>query len=118
MRRYQRKREGIRGYVEKWCPKILEKLEGCRQRAGDCVATYAEDGLFEVVCKNKQFVVDLTHKTCGCREWDMIGIPCPHAISAILFNSTNPADYLHDYFSVEMYKRAYAPMIFPILSEE
>jgi hypothetical protein len=83
IRRYQRKMEGIRGYVGKWCPKILEKLEECGLKAGDCIVTYAGEGLLEVICKNKQFVVDLTHKTYGCREWDMTGIPCPHAISAI-----------------------------------
>jgi hypothetical protein len=48
----------------------------------------------------------------------MIGIPCPHAISAILFNGSKLKDYLHEYFNVEMYKRAYDPMIFPILSQD
>jgi hypothetical protein len=118
MRRYQMKREGIRKYVGNWCPKILEKLEQCGKKAGDCIATYAGEGLFEVVYRNKQFVVDLTHKTCGCRQWDMTSIPCPHAIAAIFYNSSNPEDYLHEYYSVEMYKRAYDLMIFPIPSEE
>ena len=48
----------------------------------------------------------------------MTGIPCPHAISAILFNSLKPKDYLHEYFSVEMYTKAYDPMIFPMPSQD
>jgi hypothetical protein len=48
----------------------------------------------------------------------MIGIPCPHVISAILFNGSKPEDYLHEYFSVEMYKRAYDPIIFPMTSQD
>jgi hypothetical protein len=30
LRRYQKKRQGIREYIGKWCPKILAKLEECR----------------------------------------------------------------------------------------
>jgi hypothetical protein len=48
----------------------------------------------------------------------MTSIPCPHAISTILFNGSKPKDYLHEYFSVEMYKRAYDPMIFPMSSQD
>jgi hypothetical protein len=42
----------------------------------------------------------------------MIGIPCPHAIDIIFYNSLNPKDYLHDYYGVKMYKRAYDPIFF------
>jgi hypothetical protein len=48
----------------------------------------------------------------------MTSIPCSHAISAILFNGSKPEDYLHEYFSVETYKRAYDPMIFSIPSQD
>lgn len=118
MKRYQLKRQGIRTYVGNWCPKILEKLEECGKDAAHCIATYAGEGLFEVECKGKQYVVDLSHGSCGCRQWDLSGIPCPHAISAILYDSSKPEDYLNPYFSVDMYKKAYDPMIYPMPSEE
>jgi hypothetical protein len=95
MRRYQKKRQGIREYVGEWCPKILAKLEQCGKDAGECIAHYAGDGLYEVECSYGTFVVDLRHRTCGCMQWDMTGIPCQHAISAILHNSTKPEQYLH-----------------------
>lgn len=117
MRRYQ-KRQGIREYVGEWCPKILAKLEQCGKDAGECTAHYAGDGLYEVECSYGTFVVDLTHQTCGCMQWDMIGIPCPHAISAILHNSSKPEQYLHQYYSVQNYKKAYDPMIYPVPSKD
>jgi hypothetical protein len=94
------KRQGIRLYVRNWCPKILEKLEVCGKEARECNSTYVGKGLFEVECRDKQFVVDLRHRTCRCRqwEWDMTSIPCPHAIFAILYSS-KPKDYLHPYYS-------------------
>jgi hypothetical protein len=68
MRWYQMKRDGIRTYVKNWCPKILEKLDEYGKGAADCISTYDRDGLFEVVCRNQQFVVDLMHRSYGCRQ--------------------------------------------------
>jgi hypothetical protein len=112
MKRYQKKRQGIREYVGDWCPKILAKLELCGNDAGECTSHY------EVECSYGQFVVDLTHYSYGCRQWDMTGIPCPHTIFAILYNFSRPKQYLHQYYSIENYKKAYDLMIYPMLSED
>jgi hypothetical protein len=118
MRRYQKKRQGIREYVGEWYPKIVAKLEQCGKDAAECTAHYAGDGLYEVECSYGTFVVDLAHRTCGCMQLDMTGIPCPPAISAILHNSSKPEQYLHQYYSVENYRKAYDPMIYPVPSED
>jgi len=54
----------------------------------------------------------------GAGQWDMTGIPGPHAICTILYHSSKPEQYLHRYYSVENYKKAYDPMIYPIPSED
>jgi hypothetical protein len=48
----------------------------------------------------------------------MTSIPCLHAISAILYHSSKPEQYLHQYYSVEYYKMAYDPMIYPVPSDD
>jgi hypothetical protein len=48
----------------------------------------------------------------------MTGIPCAHAVSAILFDCEEPEDYVHEYYSLEMYKKAYAALIYPMPNEE
>jgi hypothetical protein len=60
----------------------------------------------EVECSYGQLMVDLMHRSCGCRQLDMSSIPCPHAISSILYNSTKLEQYLHQYSNVENYKKA------------
>jgi hypothetical protein len=50
MKRYQKKRQGIREYIGDWCSKILAKLELCGKDAGECTSYYAREGLFEVEC--------------------------------------------------------------------
>lgn len=96
----------------------MAKLEQCGKEAREFTAHYAGDGLYEVECSYGTFVVDLAHRTCGCMQWDMTGIPCPHAISTISHNSSKPKQYLHQYYSVENYKKAYNPMIYPVPSED
>ncbi len=118
MRRYQVKREGIKAMKGKFGPRILEKIEAAGDEAAHCTSTFAGNGLFEVDCKGKQFVVDLEKKTCNCRQWDMTGIPCAHAVSAILFHEGNIEDFVDHYYSKEMYLNAYEPIVYHVPSEE
>jgi hypothetical protein len=99
-------------------PKIKEKLEIEEDEADHCSPSYAGDGLFEVDYKGRKFVVNLPSKTCGCRKWDVNGIPCAHAISSIWLGGGNPEDYLSPYFGKEMYLKVYAPIIYHVPSEE
>ncbi|XP_041999717.1 uncharacterized protein LOC121749194 [Salvia splendens] len=59
-------------------------------------------------------VVDLEQHTCSCKEWQVLGKPCPHAL-AVITSRRNPKmeDYLHPYFSVSLFRLAYARVISP-----
>ena len=56
----------------------------------------------------------MVKKTCSCRSWDLNGIPCKHAITAIYTNIETPEDYTHlCYFKetyIEIYKEVLSPM--------
>ncbi|KAL8483715.1 hypothetical protein ACS0TY_026410 [Phlomoides rotata] len=58
-----------------------------------------------------QVCVNLDEHTCSCRMWELSGIPCKHAISAITHKRENIEDFVSDWYSVEVYKRSYAPSI-------
>jgi hypothetical protein len=63
-------------------------------------------------------VVDLCRRRCGCRKWEITRIPCPHAVAAILYDYGDPKDYVDECFIIEVYKKAYALVIYPMPSEE
>lgn len=51
----------------------------------------------------------------------MIGIPCAHAFSTILYDSGKPEEYVDNYYSVEMLKKkkkTYDPIIYPMHIKE
>ncbi|KAL0446319.1 UNVERIFIED_CONTAM: hypothetical protein Slati_1759800 [Sesamum latifolium] len=64
-----------------------------------------------------QFSVDLEMRTCTCRIWQLSGIPCKHACSAIFNQNLQPEDMVHPYYNVETYKQVYEPAILPISGE-
>ncbi|XP_074287815.1 uncharacterized protein LOC141612968 [Silene latifolia] len=57
--------------------------------------------------------VDLVGRTCTCRKWDLTGIPCSHAVSAIFNAHGQPEEYVDDMYKKDSYLRAYGGSIAP-----
>lgn len=60
-------------------------------------------------------LVHLGKHTCSCREWQVSVKPCPHAL-ALIITTRNPkmVDYLHPYYSMYLFRLAYAGVIQPL----
>ncbi|CAI9286024.1 unnamed protein product [Lactuca saligna] len=54
---------------------------------------------FEVVLCNDRYAVDLIRRTCGCRRWQLTGIPCVHGVAAISSMNLNLEDYVASCYS-------------------
>jgi hypothetical protein len=95
-------------------PHYTEKLEESKKFSRYCVARNADLGLFQVTSGSKVHAVNLIAKTCGCKKWDLTGIPCNHAVAAINKLKQHPEDYVHDFFKKPMYMEAYKNVIYPV----
>ncbi|KAL0328025.1 UNVERIFIED_CONTAM: hypothetical protein Scaly_2235100 [Sesamum calycinum] len=62
--------------------------------------------------------VDLQRHTCSCRRWDLSGIPCKHAMSAINSQRLDAEDFIAECYSVATYLRVYQPCIMPVNGPE
>lgn len=67
-------------------PNIQEELEKIMVKSTGLICTPFGRLKYEVDDGNYKSVVDLDAKTCSCRKWDISGIPCKHAVSAIFSN--------------------------------
>ena len=72
----------------------------------------AGPNLYQVTSGERTYAVNLQHRTCGCKKWDMTEVPCNHVISAIHKTKLQPEDFVHDFFTKTMYKAAYSPIIY------
>ncbi|KAK9204559.1 hypothetical protein WN943_014821 [Citrus x changshan-huyou] len=55
--------------------------------------------------------------TCECGMWQVSGVPCKHAVAAILHKGGQPEDYVHHYLTKESFMMTYMGTIKPIPDE-
>ena len=58
--------------------------------------------------------MDIKKKTCTCREWDLTGIPCQHAICAIYASQSEPEKFVDEWYLEDRYLKAYNNMLKPM----
>ncbi|XP_056175387.1 uncharacterized protein LOC115675634 isoform X3 [Syzygium oleosum] len=95
------------GSRDEICPRIRLKIEEEKMKSRFCIPRPSTASRFEVEVNDDTFMVDLNEKTCTCRQWDISGIPCNHAISCINFIKCNVNDYVAESFKKDAYKRCY-----------
>ncbi|XP_062088746.1 uncharacterized protein LOC133795306 [Humulus lupulus] len=62
--------------------------------------------------------VDLLNKTCTCGVFQIIGIPCAHALSGSLKRGVNFYSLCSDYYKIETWRSSYTKSIYPTGNEE
>ncbi len=75
------------------CPGILKKLNVYITESAFCHAICNGGDSFEVKHHDHRFTVHLDKKECSCRYWQLLGLPCPHAISCIFYRTNKLDDH-------------------------
>ncbi|XP_070007025.1 uncharacterized protein [Nicotiana sylvestris] len=107
--------------AEKWnlgdiCPTIKKALAKTMKDAASYIPKKSNTWNYEVIgpMEGDTWVVDLYNKTCGRKKWELSGIPCKHAISAIWLKKDEVLDYVDDCYKVETYRKIYEVSILPM----
>jgi hypothetical protein len=56
----------------------------------------------------------MDRKECGCRKWELIGIPCKHVVAAINYMNENgrgvgiPEEWVHAAYRLETWAHTYS----------
>jgi hypothetical protein len=59
-----------------------------------------------------RFMVNLYDRICSCRQWQVSGIPCKHAIAFITSLNNAPLEkYVDMYYSINKFRAAYGQLI-------
>ncbi|KAK5803142.1 hypothetical protein PVK06_030783 [Gossypium arboreum] len=65
-----------------------------------CVQRSRKSWMFQVECgPGSQHVVDLVENSHSCRNWDLTGIPCMHAMAIILLKDEFPETYVQTWYT-------------------
>ncbi|CAA3009089.1 family transposase isoform 2 [Olea europaea subsp. europaea] len=58
--------------------------------------------------------VDVDNCVCSCKDWQLTGLPCCHAIAVISCLNRDPYDYCSRYFTTNNYRVTYSQSIHPV----
>lgn len=84
-------------------------------REGKSADEFTEVTLLDQWNNAKRHNVNLVDHTCSCRQWQLTGKPCKHALAWILSNrGTEIPQFVHDYYSVAKFRAAYEVRVEPM----
>jgi hypothetical protein len=73
-----------------------------------------DDAEFEVISAEGSHIVNICSRNCSCRRWQLCGLPCAHAVAALLSCRQNVSRFAESCFTVANYRKAYSQTIHPI----
>ncbi|XP_076954994.1 uncharacterized protein LOC143629667 [Bidens hawaiensis] len=82
-----------------------KKLDRGKKWAHKCTVFPSAYNVFQVKDFDEDLAVDLNSKTCSCRKWDLIGIPCKHVCSVAGFLGRNVELFVDECYLKETYLR-------------
>lgn len=101
-----------------WTSILVPSAERRVTDAIECARTYqvlrANEAEFEVISHEGTNVVDIRNRCCSCRGWQLYGLPCSHAVAALLSCRQNVHRFTESCFTVASYRKAYSQTIHPI----
>ena len=100
------------------CPKIEKTLKNISKGTICCKAYMSKPGEYEIHEGKSQFPLSLNSKLCSCGAWQLCGIPCRHAIRAMLHAKIDPHQMVSSWYSISTYKQTYSHTINPVPDKE
>lgn len=100
------------------CPNIVQQVKVLTKDSRFYLAYPSGRGTYEVHDGKARLPLSLNDRTCACGRWQISGIPCKHAIKAILSEGKDPLNFVSDWFKVSTYKQAYSGNISPVPDED
>ena len=99
-------------------PTYTQAVAESKKWSRDCTARNCDVGLWQVTSASRVLAVNLVERTCTCRKWDVTGIPCNHAVAAIIKVEQQIEDYVHDFFKKPLYQETFKHVIYPVPGPE
>ena len=97
-----------------YSPKCMELFEANRYLAMVCQVAFNGSEGYEIREGRNVHTVNLRTERCSCRAWDLTGIPCQHAICAMLDARVEPSASISIYYHIDTYLASYDNKFQPV----
>lgn len=84
-------------------------LEDLKKKSMEYNAIWNGENQFEVETSHgPRYKVHLGEGTCGCRRWELSGLPCAHVIACINYLGLNVEEYVHQCYKKDTFLISYS----------
>lgn len=101
-----------------WLSMLTPSAEKCIAEAINRASTYqvlrSDEVEFEVLSAERSEIVNIGTHCCSCRDWQLYGIPCSHAVAALISARKDVYAFIERCFTVASYCETYSEDIHPI----
>jgi len=101
-----------------WCSVLTPSAERRMVEAINRASTYqvlrSDEVEFEVISTDRSDIVNIGSHRCSCRDWQLYGIPCSHAVAALISSRKDVYAYTAKCFTVASYRDTYAEVLHPV----
>ncbi|KAH0712573.1 hypothetical protein KY289_008532 [Solanum tuberosum] len=116
--RLREKEEDASKWTTDYSPKCMKLFTAYMRIAQLCSVDFNGDLRYEVSEGEDRHTVNLVEKKCTCRSWQLTGIPCPHAIKAMLYQKIEPKNEINWWYSKEAYLMTYREKLMSVRGEQ
>ncbi|GAB4855379.1 hypothetical protein Ancab_039761 [Ancistrocladus abbreviatus] len=111
---FNERRETSMQWTSILVPTAERRVAEAIERARTFQVLRANEAEFEVISHEGTNVVDIRNRCCLCRGWQLYGLPCAHAVAALLSCRQNVHRFTESCFTVATYRKTYSQTIHPI----
>ncbi|KAH7834045.1 hypothetical protein Vadar_012182 [Vaccinium darrowii] len=111
---FNERRETSMQWTSILVPSAERSVAEALERARTYQVLRANEAEFEVISHEGTHIVDIRNRCCLCRGWQLYGLPCAHAVAALLSCRQNVHRFTESCFTVATYRKAYSQTIHPI----
>lgn len=108
------RRENSNTWVDVLTPSMNQKVQEDMAKSRNMDVVRSNGNVFEVNYEDIIYVVNIETWECTCRKWQVMGMPCLHALAVIEKIQGWIADFCSKYFTAEYYRVVYSSSIIPI----
>lgn len=111
---FNERRETSMQWASILVPSAERRVAEALERARTYQVLRANEAEFEVISHEGTNIVDIRNRCCLCRGWQLYGLPCAHAVAALLSCRQNVHRFTESCFTVATYRKTYSQTIHPI----
>ncbi|KAL6495782.1 hypothetical protein OROGR_030345 [Orobanche gracilis] len=111
---FNERRETSMQWTSILVPSAERRVAEALERARTYQVLRANEAEFEVISHEGTNNVDIRNRSCHCGGWQLCGLPCAHAVAALLSCRQNVHRFTESCFTVATYRKTYSQTLHPI----